>query len=145
MHICPVRVIEEYTKAAVAIGWDLAYGFSFTPTNSDGSRVVGALKAGQMTGSLQTYKRCARVPPPGDNTQYTMHSFRVGGARRSRSFAGTVIADIMSLVGWKSAGVAERYVGATPLHHGDKRKRESHEQAYMDANELPTLPEFAKR
>ena len=28
-----------------------------------------------------------------------------------------------------------------PLHHGEKRKRESHEQACMGANELPTLPE----
>ena len=54
------------------------------------------------------------------------------------------VADITSLVGWKSAGVAQKYIGVTPPHHGDKRKRESYEQAYMNANELPTLPEYAE-
>ena len=91
-----------------------------------------ALKAAQMTASSPAYLRFAGVPPPHANMQYTMHSFRVGRAV-SRSLAGMAVAEIMSLVGWKSAGVAQRNIGATPPHQGDKGKRESHEHAYIDA------------
>ena len=106
----------------------LPYGLLFPPTNGDRSTGVGALKATEMTAGVQPYPRCSRVPPPGANTQYTMHSFRVGGAV-SRSLAGTTVADIMSLVRWKCAGVGQTYIGATLPSHGEKRKRESHEQA----------------
>ena len=126
-HISPVRAMGEYSGAAAAIGWDLAQGHLFPPVNVDGSRGTGTLKAAHMAASLQAYLRRADVPPP-DTTQYTIHSFRVGGAV-SRSLAGTTVADIMSFVGWKCAGVAQRYIGATPPHHGEKRKLESHEQA----------------
>ena len=80
---------------------------------------------------------------------YTRHlvtftSMSAMGGAVSGSLAGTAVAYIMSLVGWKSAGVAERYVGATPLTT-ERNASGSHEQAYMDANDLPTLPDFAKR
>ena len=81
-----------------------------------------------MTGSLHVYPRRADDPPLDITTKYTVHSFRVGRAF-SRSLAGTTVADIVSLVSWKCAGVAQRYTGATPPHHGDnpgeKSKRES--------------------
>ena len=127
-HICPVRAMGEYSGAAAAIGWDLAQGYLFPPVNEDGSSGTGTLKAAHMTASLQAYLRRAEVPPPDATTLYTMHSFRVGGAV-SRSLAGTTVADIMSLVRWKCAGVGQTYIGATLPSHGEKRKRESHEQA----------------
>ena len=72
---------------------------------------------------------------------YTRHlvtftSMSAMGGAVSGSLAGTAVAYIMSLVGWKSAGVAERYVGATPLHHGEKRKRES--RTGVHGRERPT-------
>ena len=96
----------------------LPYGLLFPPTNGDRSTGVGALKATEMTAGVQPYPRCSRVPPPGANTQYTMHSFRVGGAV-SRALPGTAVAEIMSLVGWNASG--------------------RHEQAYMGANALSYL------
>ena len=141
-HVCSVRATGEYSGTAAAVGWDFAQGYLFRSANYDGSRATGVLKAAQMTASFQAYHRRAGLPPAHANTQYTMHSFRVGGAV-SRSFAGKEVADIMPLVGWKSTGVAQRYIEATPPHHGEK-KRESHEEANMDTDELPTLLEFAK-
>lgn len=45
-------------------------------------------------------------------------------------------ADGMSLMGWKSAGVAQRYIsGLPPSHNGEKRKRESRQQAYIHGRE----------
>ena len=137
--------MREYSSVGLRPRWggtSLAQGYLFLPVNSDGSRATEALKAEQTMTSLQAYLYRAGVPPPDANTQYTVHSFRVGGAV-SRSFAGKEVADIMPLVGWKSTGVAQRYIEATPPHHGEK-KRESHEEANMDTDELPTLLEFAK-
>lgn len=117
----------------------------FRPVTVDGSRVA------REQGRLQTNLRRTGIPTPDANAQYTMHSFRVEGAV-SHSLADTVVADIMSLVGLNCAGV-HIYVRSSEVyrgyilhpHHGGKRKHESHEQTYMDANELPTLPEFAKQ
>ena len=95
-HICPVRAMGEYNGAAAAIGWDLAHGYLFPPVNVDGSRGTGTLKAAHVTASLQAYLRRAEVTPPDANTQYTMHSFRVGAV--SRSLAGTTVAEITPLV-----------------------------------------------
>ena len=96
LHICPVRAMGEYNGAAAAIGWDLAHGYLFPPVNVDGSRGTGTLKAAHVTASLQAYLRRAEVTPPDANTQYTMHSFRVGAV--SRSLAGTTVAEITPLV-----------------------------------------------
>ena len=115
-HISPVRAMGEYSGAAAAIGWDLAQGHLFPPVNVDGSRGTGTLKAAHMAASLQAYLRRADVPPPDTSTLYTMPSFRMGGAV-SRLLASTTVADIMSLVGCKCAGVggSEVYRGySTP-------------------------------
>ena len=112
----PVRAMGECSGAAAAIGWDLAQGYLFPPVNVDGSRGAGTLKAAHMTASLQAYLRRADVPPPDTSTLYTMPSFRMGGAV-SRLLASTTVADIMSLVGCKCAGVggSEVYRGySTP-------------------------------
>ena len=138
--------MREYSSVGLRPRWggtSLAQGYLFLPVNSDGSRATEALKAEQTMTSLQAYLYRAGVPPPDANTQYTVHSFRVGGAV-SRSLAGMAVADIMPLVGWESAGVAQMCIGDTPPNHGEKRKRKNHKRACMDANELPTLPEFAK-
>ena len=40
---------------------------------------------------------------------------------------------------------SEEYEGIyTPRHHAEERKRESHQQAYMDVNKWPTIKQFAK-
>ena len=61
-------------------------------------------------------KTGAAVPPPYAKTQYTMHSFRVGG------FVSRLPTCI--LVRTKCTGVGQRYVGTTSHHHAEERRRE---------------------
>ena len=48
-----------------------------------------------------------------EGRRYSMHSFRVGGAV-SQALASTAIDALMGFVGWKTRGVAHRYVGPRP-------------------------------
>lgn len=52
-----------------------------------------------------------------EGRNYTMHSFRVGGAV-SQTLAGTAVDALMEVVGWKTRGVAQRYVGPHPSVSG---------------------------
>lgn len=45
-------------------------------------------------------------------TQFTMHSFCVGGSL-TQSLGGTAVDEIMKIAGWKTQSVAERYIGPT--------------------------------
>ena len=60
-----------------------------------------------------------------EDEQYTMHSFRVGGAA-SHNMDGTTMDVLVEYVGWKSATVARRCVGVTvpAAAAGMKRSRE---------------------
>lgn len=83
---------------------------------------------------IQAHLRRAEVAPPDANTQYTMPSFRVGGAVRP-SLACTTVADILSLVGWKCAGVVQRCVGATPPHLPRREEEAGETRTCVHGNE----------
>ena len=97
-----------------------------------------ALTPAQMTTNLQSHLRAAGM----DDKRYMMHSFRVAGAA-SHNIDGTTMYVMMQYVGWKSATVARRYVGATAsvAVAGVKRSRET---AFIEADALPPSEQFVR-
>lgn len=80
-----------------------------------------------------------------------MHSFRVGGAV-SQTLAGTAVDALMELVGWKTRGIAQRYVGARPSTVGaTQRSRDRSESQhetetrYKETIDLPLQDGFTER
>ena len=115
----------EYSGAAAGIGWDLAQGYLFSPVKVVGSKGTGTLKWAHMPASLQSYLRGAAVPPPNANEQYTMLSFRVGGAV-SRSLASTTVEDIYVSGGLEvRGGTSEIYRGYSTLPRREEEAGES--------------------
>ena len=141
-EICAVAAIVEYQQAIESMQWDLTSGggFLFPGVHPDGSKRHTAVAPEQMTANLQGYLKAAQM-----DHHYTMHSFRVGGAA-SHQMSGTPFDVLMEYVGWKSDGVARRYIGATPsatgLLAGAKRE---YETAFKDADALAATPEFQAR
>lgn len=70
-----------------------------------------------------------------EDKPYTMHSFQVGGAA-SHYRDGTAIDALVEYVGWQSALVAHRYVGATASADAAEVKR-SHETEFLEADNRP--------
>jgi len=139
-EICAVAVMVEYQQAAESMQWSLAKGSGLLfPSVLEGGEKGGvALTAVQMTTSLQAHLRAAGM----EYKRYTMHSFRVGGAA-SHKMDGTAMGVLIEYVGWKSAVVARRYVGATAsaAAAGVKRSRET---AFIEADALPWSEQFAR-
>ena len=77
-----------------------------------------------------------------EDEQYTMHSFRVGGAA-SHNMDGTTMDVLVEYVGWKSATVARRCVGVTvpAAAAGMKRSRET---VLIKADALPLSEQFVR-
>ena len=143
-HMPRARHGGEYSGAAAAIGWDRAQGYLFPPVNVDGSRGTGAPKAVHMTASLQAYPRRPDVPPP-DSYHAMHHKLRPRGRSReplTRRYHGRRRHVSGRLEVRRSS--SEVYRGLLHPTTTERRRSRSHEQAYMDANVLSTLPEFAK-
>ena len=113
---------------------DLTAGHLFFVVTAEGGHGSLPLSAARAT-ALQSHLRAA-----GLLSQFTMHSFRVGGSL-SKFLAGTAVDVTMKIGGWKTESVATYYVGATSSGkvHGSKTKRG---QSYASASELPLSPEF---
>ena len=119
-ELCPVRAMQEYFIVTKSVGWNMREGYLFPEVNADASRGSVQWPAARMTATLQAHIRAGRLQDAGG--QYTMHSFRVGGAV-SQSLAGTAVEALMDFVGWKTKGVAKRYVGSTTQEGGASSKR----------------------
>ena len=89
----------------------------------------------------------AVLPRPDANALHTMHSIRAGGAV-SHLLVSAAAAGTVSLVSRNYAGPGVSLRGipglATPIPPRDKESGKVTNRLTTDANELPTLPEFAK-
>ena len=147
--LCPVRAIEEFVGVTKSMGWAPSEGYLFPEVNGDGSRGGNKLAAAAMTANLQAIIKRAGLD---EGRNYTMHSFRVGGAV-SQSLAGTAVEALMTFVGWKSRTIAHRYIGVGLSTQGGEQpgkgrrangSRYEREQDYQKATELPLQEGFAE-
>ena len=106
---CPVRAVEQFVATGTASGWDMTKGYLFptiSPGKSGGLPVRGSrpISAPQMTTALKAYAVAA-----GERGEYSMHSFRSGGAI-SQALAGENLQSIMQRAFWKQPSTAWRYM-----------------------------------
>ena len=140
-EICVVAALVEYQQAAESMQWSLAKGsgFLFPSVLEGGENGDVALTAVQMTTSLHAHLRAAGM----EYKRYTMHSFRVGGAA-SHKMDGTAMGVLIEYVGWKSAVVARRYVGATASAAAAAGVKRSRKTAFIEGDALPLSKQFAR-
>ena len=107
-ELCPVRAVQEFALVVGSMRWPPRAGYMFPMVEADGSKSSSPWSPDKMSAALQSNMSRAGLA---EGRNYSMHSFRVGGAV-SQTLAGTAIDALMDFVGWKSRGVAQRYVGA---------------------------------
>ena len=118
----------------------------FPQVETDGSKGTSPWNAHDMS---MTFQRLVSAAGLSDGRNYSMHSFRVGGAV-SQTLAGTAMDALMAMVGWKIRRVAQRYVGPQPTQQADAVPRSGDRQAiphgaeerYAAADGLPLQAGF---
>ena len=105
---CPVRAVGQLIEVGKHVGWDMTSGYLFpaneSATERKGKPVRGKvpITAPQMSLNLKQYASEA-----GEQTDFSMHSFRSGGAV-SRALAGDSLSSIMQKAFWKNPSTAWR-------------------------------------
>lgn len=137
---CPILAIEQFVAVGTHVGWDMSKGYLFPNISVEektGQPVRGtkSLTRAQMTSLLKASAKAARVS--GD---FTMHSFRSGGAV-SRSLAGDDLSTVMQRAFWKSPKTAWRYMQlakvTSPGTTGFNSIPGVSEAQYREINEFP--------
>lgn len=108
--LCPVRAVQEFALVPDSVGWAPREGYLVPQVGSDGSKGRSPWLAQDMSTTLRKFMSKAGLA---EGRDYSMHSFRVGGAV-SQTLACTAIDALMNSVGWKTRGIAQRYVGPQP-------------------------------
>lgn len=98
--LCPVRAIEEYVTYVRRLGFGLTHGYLFRPTDPKGHVIDKPLPSAAAEHRLKLYLKEARI-----DAGETLNSFRSGYAL-TLAFSGSVLADLMTHVGWSSPATA---------------------------------------
>ena len=113
IKISPVAAIERYMATTRAMKVDLTDGFLFRPTTAQGAIPPLFISSEAMNGRLGTYPREAAM-----DEGETAHSFRPGCAI-TLALSGSVLADVMTHVGWERSDTASYYMQLEKVLHHD--------------------------
>ena len=104
VKICPVVAIERYMATTCAMHFDLTDGFLFRPTTAQGAISPLSISSEAMNDRLKTYLKEAGI-----DEGETAHSF-TSGCAITLALLGSVLADVMSHVGWERSHTASYYM-----------------------------------